>query len=652
MKISTILDQIDHGAIVLPVFQRGYVWNRDQVRGLMDSLYRGHPVGSLLTWLTNTENILHRGDGPIQPGYVRLLLDGQQRITSLYGIIRGKTPPFFEGNSATFTGLHFNFATEAFEFYAPIRMGQDPRWISVSALMHKGIGEYVQAIYTNPDLEANAGEYTARLNRVANIKDVELYAEDVTGEDKTVDVVIDIFNRVNSAGTTLSKGDLALARVCASWPEARDEMRGKLSHWRSAGYNFKLEWLLRCVNSILTGQALFTGLSHVSPTDFQRGLSRSEQHVDYLINLVSSRIGLDHDRVLGSRYSFPLMVRYLENRGGTLSNPKERDGLLFWYVHTLLWGRYSGSTETVLNQDLQAIEQIDHGLNRLLEGLRRNRGDLRVNPGDFYGWSVGSRFYPLLYMLTRVHHAKDWDTGIELSNHMLGSKSQLHLHHIFPKSLLYKKGYKRQEVNALANFTFLTQETNLKVSNRKPAEYIPEFVAKHPGAIESHWIPMDPDLWELDKYVDFLEARRELLAKAANNFLDSLLAGNVPEVATFASVLDSTKEDATTSTLDDEEKILLDANTWVIDQGLPEGEMNYALCDEVTGEVIAILDLAWPDGLQEGYSQPVALLIDEDGEVKKSASQAGYRYYTDIESLKAYVAGQVLAEELEYQVTV
>ena len=149
-----------------------------------------------------------------------------------------------------------------------------------------------------------------------------------------------------------------------------------------------------------------------------------------------------------------------------------------------------------------------------------------------------------------------------------------------------------------------------------------------------------------------MEARRELLAKVANDFLDSLLAGTVPEVATSVSVLDSSKEDATTSTLDDEDKSLLDVNTWVIDQGLPEGEMNYELCDEATGEVIAILDLAWPDGLQEGYSQPVALLIDEDGEVRKSASQAGYRYYTDIESLKTYVVGQVLAEEQEYQVAV
>jgi uncharacterized protein with ParB-like and HNH nuclease domain len=106
MNVSTILDQIDIGAIALPEFQRGYVWNRDQVRKLMSSLYDNHPVGSLLVWETKTELAKNhaRGDGLLSAGSVKLLLDGQQRITSLYGIIRGKSPQFFEGNEQAFTG--------------------------------------------------------------------------------------------------------------------------------------------------------------------------------------------------------------------------------------------------------------------------------------------------------------------------------------------------------------------------------------------------------------------------------------------------------------------------------------------------------------------------------------------------------------------
>src|SRR5579885_1549468 len=97
MDIATILSQIDLGSIALPAFQRGYVWNRDQVRGLMRSLYRRHPIGSLLVWVTETEQAPARGDGPLSPGYVKLILDGQQRITSLYGIIKESRQDFLRG---------------------------------------------------------------------------------------------------------------------------------------------------------------------------------------------------------------------------------------------------------------------------------------------------------------------------------------------------------------------------------------------------------------------------------------------------------------------------------------------------------------------------------------------------------------------------
>jgi hypothetical protein len=104
MKISTVLDHIDSGHMALPEFQRGYVWNRDQVRGLFDSLYRRHPVGGLLVWATESRSATHRGDGPLAAGVVKLPLDGQQHMTSLYGVVRGRPPRFFDGNAKALTG--------------------------------------------------------------------------------------------------------------------------------------------------------------------------------------------------------------------------------------------------------------------------------------------------------------------------------------------------------------------------------------------------------------------------------------------------------------------------------------------------------------------------------------------------------------------
>lgn len=646
MRVSTILDQIDLGSIALPKFQRGYVWNRDQVRGLMRSLYRKHPVGSLMVWVTSTESAQTRGDSELPPGSVKLLCDGQQRITSLYGIVRGKPPMFFEGNPQVFTGLHFNLEEETFEFYAPMKMKDNPLWINVTKLMQVGVGEVIKEFMTVADFQPRLDTYIGRVNAIHSIKDVDLYIEEVTGEDKTVDVVVDIFNMVNSGGTKLSKGDLALAKICAAWPEAREEMKARLDKWRYAGFHFRLEWLLRCINAVLTGEALFSALKDVDTPRFKHGLRQTEKAIDSLINLISTRLGLDHDRVLGSRYSFPLLAKYLVDRGGQLSDHKERDRLLYWYVHTSLWGRYAGSTESTLNQDLTVIKDGTDALDKLIRQLHQNRGDLRLHPSDFAGWSQGARFYPMLYMLTRAWHAKDWGSSVELSSYLLGQFSRLELHHIFPKAQLRKHNYSLAEVNAIANFTFLTQETNLKVSDRLPSEYLEEFAARQPGALESHWIPMDQELWKIENYRGFLSARRELLAKAANDFLDSLVVGAVPEGPVVPHVLDREVTVVPGSVASDEEETLIrECNDWVIKQGLPEGEYAYELADPTTGEALAILDLAWPSGLQEGLTQPVALLIDEGRETEEAANRAGYRYFTDTDSFRKYVESEILALE-------
>jgi uncharacterized protein with ParB-like and HNH nuclease domain len=155
MRIQTILDQIDLGSMALPEFQRGYVWNGDQVKRLMRSLYLQHPVGSLLVWVTKTESANTRGDGTLAPGSVKLLLDGQQRITSLYGIIKGKPPEFFDGDPKAFTNLFFNLEEEVFEFYAPLKMKDNPLWIDVTNVMKIGSGEAIKNIFAISELHAN-----------------------------------------------------------------------------------------------------------------------------------------------------------------------------------------------------------------------------------------------------------------------------------------------------------------------------------------------------------------------------------------------------------------------------------------------------------------------------------------------------------------
>lgn len=652
MKISTILDHIDSGHMALPEFQRGYVWNRDQVRGLFDSLYRRHPVGGLLVWATESKTATHRGEGPLAAGVVKLLLDGQQRMTSLYGVVRGRPPKFFDGNARTFTGLRFHLDTEAFSFYQPVKMQDDPLWIDLTELFQKGtagLGELVARFSQHPAIAANVGDYIGRLSRLLGIVDIDLHVEEVTGSDKSLDVVVDIFNRVNSGGTKLSKGDLALAKICADWPEARDTMKQALKGWAASGYHFNLDWLLRSVNTVLTGEAKFSFLHDKSAEEVQAGLKRATKNIDACLNLISGRLGLDHDEVLFGRFAMPVMVRYLDQRNGSF-DAKERDKLLFWFVQAGMWGRFSGSTESYIDQDLAALEGGGDALERLLEQLRLWHGGLRAEGGHFTGWSLGARFYPVVYMLTRVGDAKDWGTGLPLKSSLLGKMNRLEVHHIFPKAQLYKLKHKRPEVNALANFCFLTKDTNLKINDRLPEAYFPEIEDRHPGALASQWIPMDPHLWKIENYHEFLMTRRELLAAETNRRMEELLHGDTRWLEGVSKPMGAARPAAAVDgiTGEAEEEMLTVMNDWVEAQGLPRGQLAYGYTDPATGEQRAVFDLTWPDGLQEGLSQPVAVLLNEESETLALASSAGFRFFTSTNSFRNYVNREILSREASH----
>jgi len=637
--------------MALPEFQRGYVWNRDQVRGLFDSLYKRHPVGGLLVWATEAKTATHRGDSDLAAGIVKLLLDGQQRMTSLYGVARGKSPEFFDGNAKAFTGLRFHLETETFGFYQPIKMKDDPLWIDVTELMKQGpagVGASIAVFSKNPENLSKIGEYAGRLSHLLGILEIDIHAEEVTGPDKTLDIVVDIFNRVNSGGTKLSKGDLALAKICAEWPEGRDAMKAKLAEWENAGFNFNLDWLLRSVNTVLTGEAKFQFLHDKPAEEIEGALNRACKYIDSSLNLISGRLGLDHDQVFFGRFGVPVLARYLDKRHqdklGSM-NEKERDKLLFWFVQAAMWGRFSGSTESFIDKDLEALEGGIGDLDRLIEQLRLWHGGLRAEPGHFTGWSLGARFYPVLYMLTRMGEARDWGTGLPLKANMLGKMSSLEVHHIFPKAQLYKAkalNFRKPEVNALANFCFLTKDTNLKISDRLPEMYFAEVDAAHPGTLFSQWIPDDPALWKLENFRDFLEARKVLLAAELNRQMEGLLYGDTRWLDGDTTPLVEVDPTVGNISSDDEEQELVSLNDWVASEGLPIGSMSFDHSDMETGAQIAVFDLAWPSGLQEELSQPVAVLLNEDAATIAHASQAGYRCFTDTNSFRRYVQQEII----------
>lgn len=346
--------------------------------------------------------------------------------------------------------------------------------------------------------------------------------------------------------------------------------------------------------------------------------------------------------MLGAVGALPLMSKFMADQGARIAEDQTADRLLYWYLQCLLWGRYAGSTETVLNVDLAAIATTDgDGLDALISEIRRQRGDLTIAPDDFTGWSRGARFYPLLYLLSRVSGARDFSSGLELRQHLLGQHSALEVHHVFPKALLYRSGYTRPDVNALANFTFLTLETNRSLGDRGPQEYLHAVETNHPGVLASHWLPQDPALWTVDRYPEFLAERRRLLAEAANGFLTGLLDGR-SQVPQDPGVLERATVTIVSDPDDDEESAeRRSAREWAQAQGLNPPVEELALLSLDGAREEAVLDLAWPSGLLHG-EQPVALLLDEPPEVHDAAGRKGYRFFTSLADLQAYVEAELL----------
>ncbi len=662
MKIRAILTNVELGKIDLPRFQRGYVWKRRQVRAFFDSLYRKHPVGSLLTWLTQLD------DGTV----TELLLDGQQRVTSLYGVISGQAPAFFSGDRQAFTGLRFHAANERFEFFQPIKMRDDPLWFDVTEVMQAGDGGLpglLEEKLGTPGVHIDPTRYIEvnnRLLRLLGVTDRDFHIEQVTDATKSIDTVVDIFNRLNSAGTTLSSGDLALARIAAKWPEVREEMGRHVEAWRTHGFHFAFDWLLRCVNAVVNGEAAFQHL-HDTPSDEVRdGLQRTVKHVDAVLNQISQRLGLDHDRVLFGRFSIPVLVRHLELRPPGVTSTEEWNRLLYWFLQAGMQGRFSGTTETKIRQDLVSVDGTVAGIERLITDIGTKWGRRRVAASDFDAWSLGARLYPALYWLTRVGGARNFCDGTELKTGLLGKGAKLEVHHIFPKAVLYDAGYAKPQVNALGNLCFLTAECNKWIGAACPAEpstyvkgkhdadlrrigcegYFAFVHEKNPGVLESQWIPMDKELWKVENYPSFLEARRSLLAEAGNVHLGALYPGHGEVLAAVDGQpqvpVPLTSQPQVSSA--DEEEMLEELQGWMSGRGLASGKLGYELRDTATDQTKATIDLAWPSGLPEGRGRPVALLLNESAETYQTVSQAGFDCHTSVEAFKQYVNAEIVGE--------
>jgi hypothetical protein len=211
-------------------------------------------------------------------------------------------------------------------------------------------------------------------------------------------------------------------------------------------------------------------------------------------------------------------VVYFSKKRGRLSEAEAR-GLLFWFLEATIHGRFTGSPETKIDQDLRAIAGR-RPLDDMIGNLRREIARLDITPEMIEGKYQRHPFVPLVFVIFRRNNAKDWFTGTVLSSTNVGPEHQLELHHIFPRVVLKRAGeYDSHEIDDLANIAFLSQKANRTILKSPPNEYLPGVEQER---LQAQLVPLDKDLWSIDRFRDFLVKRRNLLTEAINGYLREL----------------------------------------------------------------------------------------------------------------------------------
>ncbi|MCE9552033.1 MAG: DUF262 domain-containing protein [Planctomycetes bacterium] len=559
--VEELVGMIEHGELRLPEMQRRYVWRSPRVRDLLDSLYRGWPSGNILLWETDEsvpqqDFALEQQQNPYQN--TRLLLDGQQRLTSLWAVIRGE--PVTVRNRKKPIEVLFNLehpeklsiVTEVNEdedddeddeedgnggddgadssedellqrfnkmtfVVATKKLEQLPQWVKVTDVF-KTDGD--APFLTRAGVESfSDARYTKYSNRLAKLRGIRkyMYRMDILERTLSYDEVTEIFVRVNSLGAKLRGSDLALAQITAKWHGALKIFQEFQDQCSKQGFYLDLGLHLRNLIGFATAQSRFLTVGSQAIGTLKQGWKDCVPGMEYAINFLKSNLGIDSPALISSPYLLVTLGYFGHKRKYVISD-KEADLLRYWALVANAKGRYSrGSSETLLDQDLATLRD-GGGPKELLDRLRLQVGVLEITPEELEGRDQRSAFFKTMFLAFRAAGAKDWRTNVAISLKHIGTQHKLQFHHIFAKALL-KGIYSTREVNDIANLAFIGGKTNRQISATPPGGYFPGLIEKNPGAFPAQCIPTKGELLSVDSYKAFLAQRRQEVCDRLNEFL-------------------------------------------------------------------------------------------------------------------------------------
>jgi hypothetical protein len=576
-SIDTLLSWVKSGEIAIPEIQRPFVWEPVQVRDLLDSLYRGYPIGYLITWRTPK---LRLKDGTLSTGK-RILIDGQQRITALMTALLGREVLNKDYESVRIR-IAFNPQEERFEVANPA-IDKNPAWITD-----------ISQLFTSPDpskpplsLFQMRRNYCAKNPNVSEeaieaalqkLRDIEHHQVGVIelADDLDIETVTEIFIRVNSKGVELSQADFAMSKIASGESYGGPLLRKAIDYFcrlaRDRNFVERLEkqdkefaqsefwpaisWLGKVRHGLLYDPTYTDVLRVVSISEFARGkmgdlvallsgrnfetktyeediaresfekLGRGilafvkKTHFERFTMILQSAGFVRRDLITSRNAVNFAYVVYLRGRSTSGLSADELEKLVRrWYAMSILTGRYSGSIETIFDKDIKGIAEkgIREYVTSVITSELPETFWIEKLPTQMETTSTDSPYF-IAFLAAQVFFK---DKGF-LSKTIEVEKLLSHIsdkHHIFPRKYLQRLGLSRSQYNQIANLAITQSEINIAIGDTPPAKYFSELLDQAKGGPIRYGGITD------------METLRENFKQ--NALPDYLLWGHVPDYETF-----------------------------------------------------------------------------------------------------------------------
>lgn len=582
--LMSLVHAIGSGSIGLPELQRPFVWPNAKVRDLFDSLYRGYPTGFLLLWETGAAvKAIGVGEKAQVPGLA--VVDGQQRLTSLYAVVTGAEVVRSDYKKERIR-IAFDPLSERFEV-ANAATEKDPAFIPDISVIWKKAGSIFQI----------ASDYLARIQAVRDLSPEEIArVQNAFGQlgglaalpfnalvlttEADIGTVADVFVRINGQGTKLNEADFILTLMSVYWEEGRKKLEAFSRaaagppDGQTSPRNFYLEPSPSQLLRVLAGvglrrgrlSAVYAALRGRVPQTGEIDAERQSAAFDKLTEALPCVLNLNRwHHFLGSLslaghlsgktltseqsilYSYAFYLIGVEQHGVALGEMGQAAAEFLFMAS--MTSRYGSAAESQFEQDLNALSGATDAAD-YLKRLRR-LSELQLTD-DFWditlpnalatsGANTPARYAywaALVKLDARVLYS-DKKISQALAPGVASSKALAENHHLFPKAYLGKQGVTDQkQTNQIANYALVEWPDNLKISATAPAEYAPDLEAKLTTADRKHHA-LPPEWWTLP-YEEFLTERRRRMAnvvREAWEVLQGKSSGGEVEGATVAELV-------------------------------------------------------------------------------------------------------------------